>query len=536
MEVRVGDIIRVVEIDNASEWWGGHLYDDSAQNTGWFPGCIVKRLSAAEEQHLIEKKRRQEEGSQQHSRTYKQHYGSSGARDAHGSARRDHLQASRDTGIADGTSSYHGDELHGSGSSPTYRDRRHEPERQHNASRRITGGDRSSDHSSYHPSRGSTSRRYEYEPTGEYATSGGGTYSKSTRAAGGGHQNSSRTTANRTRTDPSGRSAVGATSRQRLSNTGSSSHYGGPGGLDGLARDEMGTGGPLSGETEHATPSKPRSSNPYNVKLPSPGRSETVKKLEAENKKIKEELRQRLAQIQSIKSDLDEREQQDARKRKNLAEFISGRFNEKLDERQIRGIEDGGFDPESLPPRFDEVKNMFANKTKDHPLQAEVVRLQKKLSEVQAQQRQCQQVLDTDEDLASMFGRLRTLFNMRQKDAPTGSGRRITGGSFNTRNRTSMISVPASPGYRDGTEGSFYDDENDPPLGEVKPNLPPPARDVVNKEDTPGKISSPPPREDGPSPRKQLTGNVKARISMFERPGVLDDTMSSVQRSSLSYR
>ena len=80
-----------------------------------------------------------------------------------------------------------------------------------------------------------------------------------------------------------------------------------------------------------------------------------MKKLEAENKKIKEELRQRLAQIQSIKSDLDEREQQDARKRKNLAEFISGRFNEKLDERQIRGIEDGGFDPESLPPRFDEV-------------------------------------------------------------------------------------------------------------------------------------------------------------------------------------
>ena len=41
LAVRMGDIIRVVEIDN-SEWWGGHLYTDSQENTGWFPGRVLK--------------------------------------------------------------------------------------------------------------------------------------------------------------------------------------------------------------------------------------------------------------------------------------------------------------------------------------------------------------------------------------------------------------------------------------------------------------------------------------------------------------
>ena len=38
LQVAVNDIIRVVEIDQISEWWGGHKIDESPANTGWFPG------------------------------------------------------------------------------------------------------------------------------------------------------------------------------------------------------------------------------------------------------------------------------------------------------------------------------------------------------------------------------------------------------------------------------------------------------------------------------------------------------------------
>ncbi|CAD7927249.1 unnamed protein product [Amoebophrya sp. A120] len=469
LEVKVGDIIRVVEIDGNSEWWGGHLYEESAQSTGWFPGCIVKRLSASEEQNLLEKKRRQEERAAQR-------YAARREEDSTG------FRQSATTRTSAQMNSYR------------------EPER--SSYSRYSTSEREPHRDS--ASRGSTAtRKYEYEPQGEAFR---------------GSRTSTTTTSKRTLTDP----RPSSSRQQRLSNTYRRDSRGAAGGIEpDYDRDQ------ITGQTECSTPSKPRNSNPAGVKVPSPGRSETVKKLEAENRKIKNELQQRLAQIDSMRSDMIEIEQKGYKKRLNMVDFIQGRWNEKMDERQIQGIEDGGFDPESLPPRFDEVKSMFANKTKDHPLQAEVSRLQKKLSEVQAQQRQCQQILESDEDLSYIFQRLRGLFNLPPKE-------RRTTGAFSTRNRNSVISTPASHRGAGGHDDSFYnDDENQAPLAEIKPNLPPPTREVF-KEGSPGVLEE---KEGENSPRKRLTGNVKARISMFERPGNLDETTTSLNnRNSGNYR
>ncbi|CAD7938345.1 unnamed protein product [Amoebophrya sp. A25] len=507
LDVKVGDIIRVVEIDGNSEWWGGHLFEESAQNTGWFPGCIVKRLSATEEQHLIDRRRAREEDAARRSSRYGNPAGSSSV-------------------VGGSSASAHHRSSHTSSSSSAVGGA---------ASSRVAEGDFRRGQARRH--------QYEYEPTSER-------YSSSRGSAVGATTNNSRNSAGKTTSGASSsvnrlssnagtynqeprhsasssssqHNHYGGASRQRLSNT--SSVIQDPN--DRYDQDDYASQSQLSaGITDNATPSKPL--NP-NVKMPSPGRSETVKKLEAENKKIKEELRQRLAQINSMKSDIEEVQERAERKRRNLSDFIQKRWSEKLDDRQIRGIEDGGFDPESLPPRFDEVKSMFAKKTAEHPLQAEVSRLQKKLSEVQAQQRQCQQVLEMDDDAEYTVQRMRGLFNIGPVPAreSVGAGRRITGGTFSTRNRNSVASTPLSNrGPHDSD--SFYDDaENQAPATDTKTILPPPTRDVFTPKDVQGTpLGSPEPdvvktplQENESSPRKQLTGNVKARISMFERPSM----------------
>merc|ERR1719188_1481583 len=53
---------------------------------------------------------------------------------------------------------------------------------------------------------------------------------------------------------------------------------------------------------------------------------------------------------------------------------------------------------------------MFATKTKDSPLQAEVQRLQKRLNETQAQMRDMQMILDLADDPEYILQRLRNLF------------------------------------------------------------------------------------------------------------------------------
>ena len=47
-------MVRVVEIDEDSEWWGGHIEGDPASTTGWFPGIVVEKLSNAQEQEFVQ--------------------------------------------------------------------------------------------------------------------------------------------------------------------------------------------------------------------------------------------------------------------------------------------------------------------------------------------------------------------------------------------------------------------------------------------------------------------------------------------------
>lgn len=52
LNIQPGELLRVVEIDENSEWWGGYKIGDSTEATGWFPGQTVRRLTDAEERRL----------------------------------------------------------------------------------------------------------------------------------------------------------------------------------------------------------------------------------------------------------------------------------------------------------------------------------------------------------------------------------------------------------------------------------------------------------------------------------------------------
>ncbi len=99
--------------------------------------------------------------------------------------------------------------------------------------------------------------------------------------------------------------------------------------------------------------------------------------------------------------------------------FIQERYGDTVSEVQLQGLEDGSAGAEDLPKNFSDVKKMFKQKEEGASAQItpadilktpEYGRVSKQLKELQGQQREFQQLLESDQDPEDVIDKLRSFF------------------------------------------------------------------------------------------------------------------------------